>query len=160
MLTYVRSNETGRVYRRSRRRMASAGALACALAFAFAAAASAQGRAPAYAGTWKCVDAVDDNDRPFSVVIKRVGNAYELDDPSQHPSRTVGGRVKRGRLTFEHKERAGTSPLVFTMVGRGTRMTEEYFSGGKRLAIHFVRASRRGSARRARRADPAPSLEM
>ena len=159
MLTYAGSNETDRVCRRIRRHPASAGALACALAFAFAAAASAQGRAPAYAGTWKCVDAVDDNDRAFSIVIKRVGNAYSLDDPSQHPSRTVGGRVKRGRLTFAHKERAGTSPLVFTMVGRGARMTEEYISGGKHLAIHFVRASRRGSVRRARRAAPAPSLE-
>jgi hypothetical protein len=120
------------------------GALACALAFAFAAAASAQGGAPVYAGTWKCVDAVDDNDRPFSIVIKRVGSVYELDDPSQHPSRTVGGRVKSGRLTFEHKEGARTSPLVFTMDGHGPRITEEYFSGGKHLAIHFVRASHRG----------------
>ena len=117
-----------------------------------AAAASAQVRAPAFSGTWKCVDAVDDNDRPYSIVIKRVDNGYELNDPSQKPSRTVGGQLKGARLTFQHKEKSGTSPLVFKMDESGGRLTEEYSSGGKRLAIHFTRAPRSkkagGAARR------------
>ena len=137
MLTFACLKESYRVCRRL------AGALACAVSLVLAAAASAQVRAPAFAGTWKCVDAVDDNDRPYTIVIKRVGTGYEVNDPSQKPSRTAGGQLKGGRLTFQHKEKSGTSPVVFKMGDSEGRLTEEYSSGGKRLAIHFVRAPHR-----------------
>lgn len=151
MLSHACSNETRPGRRSERRHPASALAVAVGLTLALAAAASSHRPAPAYAGTWKCVDAVDNNDRPFSIVIRRVGKAFELDDPSQTPSRTDGGRLKGGRLTFRHKERTGSSPVVFTMAGRGGRLTEEYVSAGSHLAIHFVRVSRPMPPRHPRR---------
>jgi hypothetical protein len=99
-----------------------------------------QRSAPAFAGTWKCVDAVDDNEKPFAIVIRRAGHSYEFIDPTVHPRLVLRGRATGSRLTFVQKGDRGTTTYVFTR--HNGKLTKDRSADGSHLGFHYVRISR------------------
>src|SRR5689334_15519903 len=86
-------------------------------------------QAPAFAGTWKATDAVDDYERPAVIVIRRKGDAYELVDPSLTPRQVLRGRARGTRLTFVQRAGRRTIPHTFTLQGGGNALTDDTYDG-------------------------------
>src|SRR5690349_7232083 len=80
-------------------------------------------QAPAFAGTWKATDAVDDYERAAVIVIRRKGNAYELVDPSIKPRQVLRGRSQGSRLTFVQRAAQKTTTYTFTLQRGGNALT-------------------------------------
>jgi hypothetical protein len=87
------------------------------------------------------VDAVDDNEKPFAIVIRRQGQTYEFIDPTVHPRLVLRGRLTRSRLTFVQEAGRGRTTYIFTIQRGG--LAEDRSAGGSHLAFHYVRASHR-----------------
>src|SRR5690348_8745107 len=150
MLRNTYSNGSGHRTCRVMRRLALACSAVSALALMLATAALPQGRAPAFAGTWQSVDAVDDYGRAAVIVIRRIGDGYELIDPNMHPRLVLRGRATRGRLTFVQTGRRGTTTFVYTIGAGGNTLTEDRYSGTSHFGGRFVRVIHRPQQRRVR----------
>lgn len=111
-------------------------------------------QAPAFAGTWKATDAVDDYERAAVIVIRRKGDAYELVDPSLRPRQILRGRARGTKLTFVQRGGQRTTTYTYTLQRGGNSLTGDTYDGQSHLGYHFVRVSHRPKHPRIRRRHP------
>ena len=111
-------------------------------------------QAPAFAGTWKATDAVDDYERAAVIVIRRKGDAYELVDPSLKPRQILRGRARGRNLTFVQRHGQGTTTYTYTLQRGGNALTGDTYDGQTHLGFHFVRVSHRPKRPGVRRRHP------
>lgn len=142
MLAVAFLNRYGRLTGRAIRRSACFCGAVQALVVVLPMVALPQRRTSAFVGTWQAMDAVDDNEQPYAIVIKRQGNAYELVDPTMHPRTVRGGKATGGRLTFIQKGSRGTTTCVFTTQTGDRPLAEDVNMGKSHVGVRFARVSR------------------